>query len=392
MFLGYLLDRNGSIIGEVYSGVVENSVGAFCQSIVLLFMGLLALASAYLHVVDIKNCMTSMPFFWILVICFIILNIFNAQRIIESDDGFFFQSLSVVTSGSIIGGFLFSMAYKSYYLQFHNYKLDLIDGVGRLFGSVFIVSLICIATLILGFIIASIFKFDSNNILSKIVFLAVVIIFGIGSFFSISSARDNAQKNTVDFIQTYSATQMESIKALDIYNDDDYEQINILLKETYEVLENSANKKHSDSNIEMFREYENYMIELRSYLTDNDNYELNEPTHTHFNFYQTSSAIAVDQGDEVAVLSYKPNGKYSRIRGVIETYKTDSINYYGAYFEIFADGIKVYNSGQIKSGQNTEFNVSINNAKKIEIKFHTNIDGWMYDGAMYQITHFYVEE
>lgn len=390
MFLGYLLDRNGSIIGEVYSGTIENSIGALCQSIVLLFMGVFALASAYLHVVDIKNCLTSMPFFWILLICFIILNIFNARRIIENNDRVFFQSLSVITSGSLVGGFLLSMAYKPYYIQFHSNKIELIDGIGRFFGSVFIVSIICILTLILGFIVALCIKFDSNSTISKLIFLSVVIAFGVGSFFTISSARDDTVNNTHNYIQEYATSQLESIKALDMYDDDDYEQINSILDETYKVLQNSANKKYSDSEIESFQRYEEHMNELRNYLTDSNNYEFNRPDYTNFSF--EASSISIQQGNKYAEVKYNTNKKYNRIRGCIETYKNNSVDYKEAYFEIFADGIKVYNSGKIKCGQNIEFNVNINSANKLEIKFYTNIDDWSYDGAMYKITHFYVEE
>lgn len=391
MFLGYLLNKNGSIIGELYYGTIDNSVGVFGQSLILLFMGIYALASSYLHVVDIGNCLTHIPFFWVLLICFSILNVFNARRILESNEHYFSQIVSTITSGSIIGGFLLSMAYKPYYLQFHNHKTELIDGVGRFLGSIFIVSVICILTLIFGFIIAASIKFDSNSILSKIIFSLVVTIFIVGSFITISLSRNIAENNTSNYVQEYSKTQMEQINSLDMYDDNEYTQINEILTETYETLKNDSNKKYSNSELETFYKYEEHMHKLRSYLTDSENYKLDKSDYTHFSFFPETSSIAIEQGNECAILTYNTNKQYSIIRGKIETYNNDSINYKEAYFEILADGHKIYNSGKIETGKDTEFNVNINYAKEVEIKFYTNLNE-SYSGAMYQITHFYVEE
>ena len=119
-FVGYLIGKDGSRIGEVYSLGENNSGGGILQLFIILLMIAAALASAFSHFFEFLPQIVVMPVFYIIAIGMFLMNIFNARRILDSGGSYFSQSLNILASGSLIGGLLLSLAIKSFYLQKHN--------------------------------------------------------------------------------------------------------------------------------------------------------------------------------------------------------------------------------------------------------------------------------
>lgn len=384
MFLGYLIGDDGAVY-EVFDDVVDSSAGALLQGFGILALMGISVISAIFHFQNVIHCFYHMPFFYIMVVFFLIFNLFNGARVING--GGFRYFLSTVMTGGLVGGILFSLCLKPYYLEYIEYKPSFWDGIGRFGASMFFVIIIGIISLLIGMLVSKLLGFDGDSGTSKAIFALLMVGFIVASIFSIKSARGIADENLSSDLEKYYNSQIEKIDSLDYY--DDYVEIVNLYKETIDDI-NSYSGDNSYYEGLIYERYNDY-LHKHDFFLDAMNTEGN---HDSFLSDLDNHILTITQNFPKVELTYKANGEFDSISGTIvasKNFDSNAIDYYKPNIKIYADDKCVYTSPKLSKKSKEHFKVKVNKAEKIRIEAVIN-NTQSLNFAYYEIQDFYAYE